>query len=157
MLERGCIVFSLLCVEVEKNNASHNSAILSCIICHLKEYNQLWHVCFDRSTTALRCDFMRQTEEILSSEALQGHHSGTYLLSVKHTRAVEGVTNLRRHIISWSASNNNSYGEQSCSDLCDCGSRCRYEIHSIARQKFLNLNLSCQLIPTLFKYTCIFF
>ena len=37
---------------------------------------------------------MRQTEEILSSEALQGLHSGPYLLSVKHPRAVEGVTNI---------------------------------------------------------------
>mgnify|MGYP001797499573 FL=1 len=36
---------------------------------------------------------MRHTEEILSSEALQGLHSGSYLLSVKHTRAEEGVTN----------------------------------------------------------------
>ena len=36
---------------------------------------------------------MRQTEEILSSEALQGHHSVPYLLSVKHTRALESVTN----------------------------------------------------------------
>ena len=34
-----------------------------------------------------------QNEEILSSEALQGRHSAPYLLSVKHTRAVEGVTN----------------------------------------------------------------
>ena len=118
-------------------------------VCISLLYIELWHVCFDRSTTAFRFDYMRQTGEIVSSEASQGRHSGPYLLSVKHTRAVEGVTNLRRHIISWSASNNNSYGEQSCSDLCDCGSRCRYESYT----KLFYLHLSRQQIPMLFKYS----
>ena len=44
-------------------------------------------------TGQLPCDYIRQNEEILSSEALQGRHSGPNLLSVKHARAVEGVTN----------------------------------------------------------------